>query len=190
MKKYLSYNKKNYNILKLSFLKDLQIIASGLNFNQTDITFYSKYWTRSVTFTAEKSGQYLVCAYSEDSTNLTSDLGCYQMVVNVPPPSITLSSLSPIGLVYFNNSFTLNFTVKFNAIVKRSTVPAYIDLLDADNNYTVITSLNSTLKRYVSISNNTMVFTFGAVFIPFKNYSISIDAGNEKNRITRKDENV
>jgi hypothetical protein len=69
-------------------------------------------------------------------------------------------------------------------------VPAYIDLLDADNNYTVITSLNSTLKRYVSISNNTMVFTFGAVFIPFKNYSISIDAGNEKNRITRKDENV
>ena len=153
-------------------------MTSGLYFNQSAITFSSTAWRRTATFTAPYSGEFLICAYSEDATNLTSYLYCYTVVIGIPPPSIVLTSLSPIGLVYVNTSMTINFTCKFTQIVKRPSTPAFIRLIDASNNATVMT-LNTTMKQYISVKNDTLLFTFGVgVIQPNKTYYITLDAGN------------
>jgi hypothetical protein len=153
-------------------------LTSGLYFNQSAITFSSTAWRITATFTAPYSGEFLICAYSEDATNLTSDLYCYTVVIGIPKPSIVLTSLSPIGLVYVNTSTAINFTCKFTQIVKRPSTTAFIRLIDASNNATVMT-LNTTMKQYISVKNDTLLFTFGVgVIQPNKTYYITLDDGN------------
>ena len=150
--------------------------------NQSALSISSSSWTRTVTFTAPASGEYVVCAYSEDATNLTSYLYCYTLVIGISPPSIISTSLSPIGLIYFNTSMVLNFTCKFTQIVKRPSTVAYIRLINASNNNTVMT-LNSTMKRYISVKADTMTFTFGpGVIQPNMTYYIKLDAGKFLNK--------
>ena len=76
----------------------------------------------------------------------------------------------------------LNFTCKFTQIVKIPSTVAYIRLIDASNNNTVMT-LNSTMKRYISVKADTMTFTFGqGVIQPNMTYYIKLDAGNFVNQ--------
>ena len=155
-------------------------MTSGLYFNQSTLQFYSSNWTRIATFTASSSGQYVICAYSEDETNMTSELYCYTMVIGITNPSIVSSSLSPIGLVYVNASMApLYFTCKFTRIVKNpSTNAAFIRLKDASNNATVMT-LDFSMNGYIQVNNDTLVFTFGWGVIQLnKTYYITLDAGN------------
>ena len=155
-------------------------MTSGLYFSQSVIQFRTNGWNRSATFTASTSGQYVICAYSEDETNLTSEFYCYSMVIGITKPSIVSSSLSPIGLVYVNASMApLNFTCKFTRIIKNPlTNAAFIRLKDASNNATVMT-LDFSMKGYIQVNNDTLVFTFGqGVIQPNKTYYITLDAGN------------
>ena len=152
-------------------------MATGLYFNQSAIIFGSTSWNRTATFTVPASGEYIICAYSEDWTNLTSSLYCYTVVIGIPPPRIILTSLTPLGLVYLNTSTVLNFTCKFTQIVKRPASVAYIRLIDASNNSTVMT-LNSTMKENILVKNDTMVFNFGpGILQTNKTYYINLDPG-------------
>lgn len=152
--------------------------SGGLDFVQSDIDFTSSvsYWKRTVNFTAQTSGEYLVFAYAEDSSNLTStDDYWYKLVIGVPAPQVVQSSLFPIGPVYLNASMTLNFTCRFTQIIKRAVQAAFIRLYD--QNMTLISQLNMTMKRYAVIKNDTVSFTFGNILQPNKTYYISLDAG-------------
>lgn len=152
-------------------------MATGLYFNQSEIIFGSTSWNRTATFTVPASGEYIICAYSEDWSNLTSALYCYTVVIGIPPPSIILTSLTPLGLVYLNTSTVLNFTCKFTQIVKRPATVAFIRLIDSSNNATVMT-LNSTMKENILIKNDTMVFNFGVGILQTnKTYYINLDLG-------------
>ena len=152
-------------------------MTSGLYFNQSEVNIYLN---RVATFTASKSGQYVICGYSEDETNITSRLYCYTMVIGISKPSVVPSSLSPIGLVYVNASMPpLNFTCKFTLIVKKPPTnnTAFIRLIDASNNATVM-ALDYSMKAYIQVNNDTLVFNFGpGVIQPNKTYYITLDAG-------------
>ena len=140
--------------------------------------FYSgRYLYKNVTFTAKTPGQYLICAYSMDSSNITGNPYCYTVTIGVSAPVILSSSLSPIGNVYVDPSEPVTFSLTFDKIVKRSTTPATIFLIDSVTNM-VVAAVNSTNITNVFLRNNVMTFNFGVgVVEPFKTYYITIQEG-------------
>lgn len=130
-----------------------------------------------VTFAASTRGQYLVCAYSIDTTDIISNPYCYTVVVGVEAPKIIPSSLQPSGVIRINYSNPFNLSVKFDQIVKRAPQDdAFIKLINLATNSTV-EKINFQNKSSCWLANDTLVFTFGNAFQPLYNYSIVIDEG-------------
>lgn len=111
-----------------------------------------------------------------DSSNMTGNAYCYTVVVGVPAPVIQTSSLSPIGNVDVDPTVAVTFSLTFDKIVKRTTTPATISLIDAATNVTVA-AVNSTNITMVMLKNNIMTFTFGLAVQPNMTYYITIQEG-------------
>lgn len=139
--------------------------------------FYSgKYVYKNVTFTAKTPGQYLICASAMDTSNLTSPMYCYTVSVGISAPSIVTSSYYPTGDIYIDPTIPFMFSCSFDKIVKRTTTPATIRLIDASTNLTVA-AVNSTNITMVFLRKNTMTFNFGTALQLFKTYYITIEEG-------------
>lgn len=139
--------------------------------------FSGSYWYKNATFTVSIPGQYLICAYAMDTSNLTGLNYCYSVSYGIPAPTVIQSSLYPIGDVYIDPTVSFYFSCNFSQIVKRPTLSnATIQLIDASTNTTVAV-LNSTNATSVIIANNRLRFTFGNILQPNKTYYINLDLG-------------
>lgn len=139
--------------------------------------FSGSYWYKNATFTVSIPGQYLICAYAMDTSNLQGLNYCYSVSYGIPAPTIIQSSLYPIGDVYIDLTVSFYFSCNFSQIVKRPTSSnATIQLIDASTNTTVAV-LNSTNATSVIIANNRLRFTFGNILKPNKTYYINLDLG-------------
>ena len=139
--------------------------------------FSGSVWYKNATFTVSIPGQYLICAYAMDTSNLTGTNYCYSVVYGIPAPTVIQSSLYPIGDVYIDPTVSFYFSCNFSQIVKRPTLSkATIQLIDASTNTTVAV-LNSMNATNVIITNNRLRFTFGNLLQPNKTYYINFDQG-------------
>ena len=149
-----------------------------MKYYQSSVYFNGTNWYKNVTFTADRPGQYMICASAMDSSNLTSDLYCYSVAVGISDLSIVQSTMSPVGNIIPNG--TVYFTSNFTALIKRPSIASNIYLVDSSNNSTVATLSTSDTANVVIIDSKSIKFNFGNVLQLNKNYYIRIDEGKKK----------
>lgn len=121
-----------------------------------------------------------------DTSNLTGNPYCYTVTVGVSAPVILTSSLSPSESVYVDPTVAPTFSLTFDKVVKRSTTPANITLIDAVTNMTIATLISTNITN-VFLKNNIMTFNFGVgVVQPFRTYYITIGEGILLTRFLKK----
>ena len=144
--------------------------------------FSGDYWYKNVTFKIVLPGQYLICAFAMDTSNLTGNDFCYSVVYGISAPTIIKSSYFPLGATFIDLSTPFYFSCNFSQVIKRPSTSAYtristyIRLIDASTNKLVAT-LDSSNSTNVIIANNRLRFTFGSLLQPNKTYFINLDIG-------------
>jgi hypothetical protein len=138
--------------------------------------FSGDYWYKNVTFKITLPGQYLICAFAMDTSNLTGNNFCYSVVYGIAAPTIIKSSYFPLGATFIDPSTPFYFSCNFSQVVKRPSTSSYIRLIDASTNK-VVATLDSNSSSNVIIANNRLRFSFGSLPQPNKTYYINLDLG-------------